>query len=239
MNLVIDIGNTRAKVFAFDGTEPVETLITDHTLSGVHDFAQKWNCQCGIYSTTARMTTEGLRELEMLPFPIMRLTGQTPVPVNVTYHTKDTLGADRLAAIVGARTLQPEGNLLVIDSGTCLTYDFLDAEDHYRGGNISPGLQLRLQAMHEHTALLPLIDREGDAPQLGYDTETALRGGVVWGLTHEIEGYIAYFTEKYPRISVFLTGGDAKNLPISAKYRIFADDFIVPRGLNTILRYNQ
>ena len=131
------------------------------------------------------------------------------------------------------------GELLVIDSGTCITYDFLDAENHYQGGNIAPGLRLRLMAMHEHTALLPLIDGDGEAPELGYDTATALRSGVVWGIKYEIEGYIRRFRRKYPHVSVFLTGGDIKKLRISTKSSIFADDFLVPRGLNQILDYNE
>ena len=239
MNLIIDIGNTRAKVVAFEGDKMEEMMTTNHNLCGVTEFAQRLKCQRGIFSTTAKITDEGHNVLCTLGFPMMRLTGQTPVPVDVKYHTKETLGTDRLAAIVGARTLLPEGDILVIDSGTCLTIDFLDAQNHFIGGNISPGLEMRLRAMHEGTALLPLIGREGDTPELGFDTATALRSGVVWGLKHEIEGYIRQFRKKYPLVSVFLTGGDIKNLGISAKRRIFADDFIVLRGLNTILAYNE
>ena len=238
MKLIIDIGNTRAKVFVFKGKRMVEGLITDHSLGGVKEFAQRMKCERGIYSTTARIPEEGKEELSSLGFPMIQLTGQTPVPINIMYHTTETLGADRIAGIVGARTLMPKGDLLVIDTGTCITFDFLDNENHYRGGNISPGLAMRLRAMHEGTALLPLIDREGDAPELGFDTATALRSGVVWGMKYEIEGYIRRFRRKYPSVSVFLTGGDVKNLGISAKSRTFADDFIVPRGLNTILEFN-
>ena len=243
MNLIIDIGNTRAKVLAFEGTEIVDKMTTDHQLSGVKDFAKKMKCERGIFSTTAHMTKEGQEVLKTLGIPVMQLTGNTRVPVDVKYHTKETLGADRLAAIVGARTLQPDGDILVIDSGTCITIDFLDAQNHFLGGNISPGLEMRLRAMHEGTALLPLIGREGEVPELGTDTATALRSGVVWGMKHEIEGYIRQFRKKYPCVSVFLTGGDIKKLALgianSAKSRIFADDFIVPRGLNTILAYNE
>ena len=238
MRLIIDIGNSRAKVAAFEGGEPVELFVTDHSLKGLREFAWRTGCQNGIFSTTARMTEEGIKELESVGFPIMQLTGETRVPVEVTYHTKETLGADRIAGIVGARSLKPEGNLLVIDSGTCLTIDFLDAENHYQGGNISPGVEMRLRAMHEGTALLPLIDREGEVPKLGYDTATALRSGVIIGMTHEIEGYIRQFREKYPQLSVFLTGGDAFHIDMSEENCIFADKFLVLRGLNHILAYN-
>ena len=239
MKLIIDIGNTRAKVFAFEGGNIVEHFATDHKLTGVLEFAKRMGCRQGIYSSVARIPEEGRRVLESLPFAIRQLTGETPVPVGILYHTTETLGADRIAAIVGARTLMPEGDLLVIDTGTCITFDFLDSDNHYLGGNISPGLGLRLRAMHEHTALLPLIEGEGETPELGYDTATALRSCVVWGMKYEIEGYIRRFRRKYPHVSVFLTGGDTKKLGISTKSSIFADDFIVPRGLNTILDYNE
>jgi len=247
MNLIIDIGNTRAKVFAFQGDDIVEGMTTGHTLEGVGEFARRTGCRQGIYSTTAHIPDEGRRVLESLGFGMMQLTGRTAVPVDILYHTTETLGADRIAGIVGARTLQPEGDLLVIDTGTCITIDFLDATDHYLGGNISPGLAMRLRAMHEGTAALPLIAVEGESPELGFDTATALRSGAVWGIRHEIEGYIRAFRQKYPHLSVFLTGGDAKYLDISVKNRIFApenvkvvtDERLVPRGLNTILEYNK
>ena len=238
MNLIIDIGNTRAKAFAFESDEIIESMATDHKLTGLEEFAQRMGCRQGIYSSVAHIPEEGYKALESVGFPMMQLTGQTPVPVHILYHTTETLGADRIAAIVGARTMQPEGYLLVIDSGTCITYEFLDEENNYLGGNISPGLEMRLKAMHEHTALLPLISREGEAPEMGYDTATALRSGVVWGIKYEIEGCIRHFREKYPQISVFLTGGDIKYLDMSLKSSIFADDFIVPKGLNEILLYN-
>ena len=239
MNLVIDIGNTRAKAFAFEGGEIADSLVTDHRLTGLVEFARRTGCRQGIYSTTAHIPDEGRRVLDGLGFEMMQLTGRTRVPVDIMYHTTETLGADRIAAIVGARTLQPQGDLLVIDTGTCITIDILDGKDHYPGGNISPGLEMRLKAMNKWTAALPLIGREGETPELGYDTATALRSGVVWGMRYEIEGYIRAFRQKYPRLSVFLTGGDAKKLDISPKFINFADDFLVPRGLNQILNYNQ
>lgn len=253
MNLIIDIGNTRAKAFAFEGDEIVESMATDHKLTGLVEFAQRMGCRQGIYSSVAHIPREGYEALESLGFPMLQLTGQTPVPVNILYHTTETLGADRIAAIMGARTLQKTGHLLVIDSGTCITYEFLDAENNYMGGNISPGLDMRLRAMHEGTALLPLIDREGEAPEMGYDTATALRSGVVWGIKYEIEGYIRQFCKNYSPVSVFLTGGNVKILGISKESCIFApestigscqdstilvDDYLVARGLNAILAYN-
>lgn len=239
MNLIIDIGNTRAKLTVFDGEEPIASTVTTHDLTGVEELAAKHNCRRGIVSTTAGLTGEAERKMAALPFPVLRMRGETPVPLTVTYRSRHTLGTDRLAAAVGARTLMPEGELLVVDAGTCVTIDFVDADNNYRGGNISPGLEMRLRAMHEGTARLPEVSSEGEVPEVGFDTVTALRSGAVRGLRMEIEGYIRHFRQKYPDVSVFLTGGDAKKLGISEEFIIFAPDFIVPRGLNTILRYNQ
>ena len=244
MNLIIDIGNTRAKAFVFEGNRIVEGLATDHTLKGIADLAQRTGCQRGIFSSVAYIPEEGTKALASMGFPILQLTGQTPTPIRILYRTKETLGADRIAGIMGARLLKPEGDLLVIDAGTCITFDFLDSENYLRGGNISPGLGLRLRAMHDGTALLPLIEGDGEAPELGFDTATAMRSGVVWGMKYEIEGYIRHFGQEYPDISVFLTGGDIKKLGISKENCNFASDFrtddlLVPRGLNYILNYNQ
>jgi len=239
MNLIIDIGNTRAKLFAFEGNQLVSHCTCDYNLSEIGHFIEKNACTQGILSTTAKLTNDADRHIEELPFKVLRMTGTTPTPVQVKYHTPETLGTDRLAAVVGAQALCPGRDILVIDCGTCVTYDLLDAEGCYWGGNISPGLGMRFTALHRQTARLPLIDAEGDLPEVGYDTQTAIRSGVIQGLQYEIKGYIGQLKQRFPALSVFLTGGDAKKLDISEECCIFADDFIVPRGLNLILNYNK
>lgn len=238
MRLIIDIGNSRAKVAVFDGTELVSSMRTDHDLTDLPDMVTLYPCQQGIVSTTAGLTERAEQRIAALPFEVLRMTGETPVPIQVLYHTPQTLGSDRLAAVVGAWAQYPKRNILIIDAGSCITYDFLDNEGNYRGGNISPGLGMRLNALHEHTARLPKIDSEGDTPEVGYDTETAIRSGVCIGIRHEIEGYIKAFREKYPDVLVFLTGGDAFHLDMSKENCTFADEFLVLRGLNNILAYN-
>ena len=240
MHLTIDIGNTRGKLVVFDekGNPKAETITDGRTLENMAEFAACHQCRKGIVSSTIGLTKEAERHLDRLPFPVLRLTGKTPLPIRNRYRTPDTLGTDRLAAVVGAWTLQPGHNLLVVDCGTCITYDFIDSEGSYRGGNISPGVNMRLKALHEQTARLPLIAPNGETPEIGYDTATAIRSGVLLGIRNEIEGYIRRMQEKYPQVSVFLTGGDAINLAFQSDCTIFADDFIVPRGLNQILAYN-
>lgn len=239
MNLIIDIGNTRAKLFAFNGDQLIDNLVCSDNLAELSHFTEKNKCNRGILSTTAGLTTEAEKNISKLPFDVLRMTGLTPTPINVQYHTPQTLGTDRLAAIVAAHDIKPDSNVLVIDCGTCVTYDILDAQGNYWGGNISPGLEMRLEAMHKFTARLPLVTADGDLPEVGYDTQTAIRSGAIKGLRHEIEGYIRQFRQKFTTLSVFLTGGDAKKLGMSEENCIFAFDFLVPYGLNLILNYNK
>lgn len=240
MNLIIDIGNTCAKLVAFDGYEPIEELRVDkgewHLL---RSFCNKYDFEKGICSSVVGFDEEVSSALSSLTFPLMRLVcGKTQVPVKCAYLTPETLGADRLAAVVAANYLQPGRNILVVDIGTCITFDFISAEGIYEGGNISLGPTMRLKALHEFTAKLPLVERRGTAPDMGNTTETAIRSGVVLGVKYEVEGYVKHFMEKHPDLLVYLTGGVHMDLHFSERIPTFANDFIVPIGLNRILEYN-
>lgn len=237
--MIIDIGNTVAKLVAFDGDEPVEEIRTcNDSLSALGAFATKYAFTHGIVGTVKGLTAEAEEQLRSLKIPILRFSHQTPVPITNRYKSPETLGADRLAAAVGASSLKPGKDLLIIDAGTCVTYEVIDAKGNYWGGNIAPGMQMRLRSLNEFTAKLPLVSAEGDVPGMGYDTETAIRSGVLRGMKYEIEGYIRSMRRKYPHLLVFLTGGDKINFDTTIKSIIFADKFIVPRGLNKILDYN-
>lgn len=237
--MIIDIGNTVAKLVAFDGDEPVEEIRTcNDSLSALGAFATKYAFTHGIVGTVKGLTAEAEEQLRSLKIPILRFSPQTPVPITNRYKSPETLGADRLAAAVGASSLKPGKDLLIIDAGTCVTYEVIDAKGNYWGGNIAPGMQMRLRSLNEFTAKLPLVSAEGDVPGMGYDTETAIRSGVLRGMKYEIEGYIRSMRRKYPHLLVFLTGGDKINFDATIKSIIFADKFIVPRGLNKILDYN-
>lgn len=240
MNLIIDIGNTCAKLVAFDGDTPVEELRIDpgewHLLDS---FCCKYAFTQGILSTVATLYDEARQAISQLPFPLLRLeSGVTPVPVRNTYKTPHTLGSDRIAAVVGAHYLQPDRDVLVIDIGTCITYDMVTADGTYLGGNISLGPTMRLKALNAFTSKLPLVERKGETLDLGNSTETAIRSGVTMGIAYEIEGYIRHFAAKHPQLLVYLTGGVHMDLHFSEKIPIFANDFIVPLGLNRILAYN-
>lgn len=239
MKLIIDIGNTVAKLVAFDGDEPVEEVRTSNeSLAALGAFAAKYAFTHGIVGAVREITPQAEVRLQALHIPLLRFTSSTPVPITNRYRTPQTLGSDRLAAAVGARSLKPGKDLLIIDAGTCVTYEVIDALGNYWGGNIAPGMHMRLRALHEFTAKLPLVEAEGAVPGMGYDTDTAIRSGVLRGMKYEIEGYIRSMRAKYPKLLVFLTGGDKINFDTTIKSIIFADKFIVPRGLNKILDYN-
>lgn len=240
MKLIIDIGNTSAKLVAFDGDEPVEEQKTSGcTLEALPAFIQKYPFERGIVSTVRGLSSEAQSQLEALPFPMLYFSPDTPVPINNRYRTPQTLGSDRLAAVVGASTLVPGKDLLIIDAGTCITYEVIDARGNYWGGNIAPGMKMRLRALHEYTAKLPMVRPDGPVPGMGYDTETAIRSGVLRGMKYEIEGYIHSMRRKFPELVIFLTGGDKIKFDARVKNIIMADDYIVPRGLNRILDFNR
>lgn len=204
------------------------------------DFCDKYHFKHGIFSTVVTLSDEFKEAISGLPFPVMQLvSGVTPVPIINKYKTPATLGTDRLAAAVGAFYKNRGHDMLIIDVGTCITYDFVTAAGEYIGGNISPGPTLRLKALNMFTDSLPLVERKGDTPAMGTDTETAIRSGVMRGIEHEIEGYVDDFLSKYPNLLIYLTGGVELNLRISEKKCIFADKYIVPEGLNRILIYNK
>lgn len=239
MNLIIDIGNTSAKLVAFNGEQPIDEVRTSNTtLEGLLEFTKKYPFEKGILGSVFKTTDQIEKQLNLLQFPLLRLNAETPIPIQNQYKTPHTLGADRLAAAIGAYTLFPGHDILIVDAGTCLTYEFIDSNGIYHGGNIAPGMQMRLKALHAYTAKLPLVKSDGETPELGFNTDTAIRSGVIQGMKFEIEGYINYFRKKYPHLLVFLTGGDNFNFDTTIKSIIFADKFIVPRGLNRILAYN-
>ena len=237
MNLVIDIGNTTGKYFCFEGDElQAHGSEEGHRLTFL-DYIDK-DVTAAIVSTVVDLEPAAEARLNTLSCPVLRFTASIQTPLRNCYRTPATLGTDRLAAAVGAWAQKPHRPLLVIDAGSCITFDFVTAEGEYVGGNIAPGLHARLRAIGDYFPRLPHVSAEGDTPELGYDTETAIRAGVIWGMKHEIEGYIATFRKKYEDLLVFLTGGDEFRLDDTVKSCIFADHFIVPRGLNHILCYH-
>jgi type III pantothenate kinase len=190
------------------------------------------------------LAASGIVEKSLLDFlqaqsNFILLSDQTPIPITNAYGTPKTLGKDRLASAVAAHYLFPEKNCLIIDCGTCTTYNFIDEKGIFLGGNITPGLKMRLEAMHTLTAKLPLVELEkNDIALVGNDTKTALLSGAQLGALYEIEGFIDAYVQRFGKIRTLLTGGNADFFVNRLKNQIFADSNLVLVGLNVILKYN-
>ena len=169
----------------------------------------------------------------------MELTEKTPLPIDNQYGTPKTLGKDRIAAVMGAYRLFPNQNCLVIDAGTCITYDLLTKHKTYLGGNISPGIDMRLKAMHQFTAKLPLVERGQQERIWGTSTETALRNGGQFGALYELEAFIRVCKEKFDPLTVVLTGGDGNFFAENLKTKIFARPNLVEWGLLEIFQFSK
>lgn len=201
-------------------------------------FLDAHTVDAAIFSTVTTPDPEALSLLRQRVHCFVHFDHTSQIPVRIGYHTPHTLGLDRIAAVVGASMECPGRPVLIVDAGTCVTYDLLTADGTFVGGNIAPGIRLRLLAMHEHTGKLPLVDDSGEIPEIGFSTETAMRAGATLGVAYEIEGYMARLNEVYPDLFVFLTGGDALKLAAKIKSRIFVNENLVLTGLNRILQEN-
>lgn len=240
MNLIIEQGNTSTKVavYSSEGRMQTSCIYKELTYSALESFFEKYDLRHGIMSTVIQPDCKLLSSLENTLLYFIFLDGNVPVPIKVQYQTPDTLGRDRLAAVVGAHYLRPEENILVIDAGTAITYELLEASGIYRGGNISPGMTTRFRALNHFTGKLPLIQEEENIPKIGYSTKTAIQAGVVNGIIYEMDGYIDDLRREYTDLLVFLTGGHSFYFERRLKNSIFADINLVLTGLNRILEYN-
>ena len=240
MNIIIDIGNTRTKLAVFDQDSLVEAeAVEGSPLKSIQALTARLQIEAGMVSSVADVAGDVVAALAELPFPVLPFTPATPVPIANSYHTPATLGSDRLAAAVGAAWLYQGSYVLVVDAGSCVTFDVVDSTGSYVGGNIAPGINMRLVAMHEHTRRLPLVGTTGETPAIGYDTETALRAGAVVGLQHEIEGYVSSLSRTSDDLKVVLTGGDCESLHPDVAVPVYIEHNLVAYGLNRVLLYNK
>ena len=239
MNLVIDIGNSRAKIAQIDRDEIVQYWSVEQLDTSFFDKISFDHIDKAILCSV-KQKTEDIRDMisPRVSF-YMELTDKTPVPVEILYHSKDTLGKDRIAAVVGANNIFPDANVLVIDIGTAITYELINQKNQYTGGNISPGIRLRFRALNQYTDKLPLVEaEETQGFSFGKTTKEAILNGVMNGISHEINGYIENLKHDYPNLKVILTGGDVDFFVNNLKNSIFVDSKLVLKGLNRILEYN-
>lgn len=237
MNIVIDQGNTSAKVALFKEKELLNVFHFESlSQEALHKIMTGKDVKQGILCAVKQVDAAIVSYLESRLPVFFELHKQMRMPLGLDYLTPQTLGMDRIAAATGAYMQQAGKNLLVIDMGTAITVDFVDKNGCYKGGNISPGPELRFRALHYFTDKLPLINEQGDVPALGYDTATAIRSGVMEGIVREMDSYIRDYEKKY-NVFTFLTGGYSFYFESKLKSPIFVDENLVLRGLNEILNY--
>lgn len=231
---VIDIGNTRIKAAAFNSTGELIRKQYFDDLNACYQWFKQENIRSVIVSSVAQASTD-----QVEGFEIHNLSYLSALPFNNHYESKETLGVDRIAALAAAATQFPNQASLIFDIGTCMTIDFLDRELNYSGGNISPGIELRLKAMHQMTGRLPLVNVNEAFGEMGNSTRQAMANGVLIGMQHEIEGYINNYISKYPDLQIILCGGDYTHFVIPSKYKIFANENFVLEGLHALLLLNE
>lgn len=241
MNLTIDIGNTRSKLAIFNQGEILEQMvvmeISVELLKTVLDRHKQ--IQGIILSSVKNVDSEMVSFLNAIPAYFIELNEKTVLPIDNQYKTKNTLGKDRLAAIVGANNILPKHNVLVIDMGTAITFDFITSQNQYLGGTISPGMEMRFKALNHFTDQLPLLHKKESFDLIASSTESAIISGIQNGIIHEINGYINTLKNKYNDLKTFLTGGDAIFFDKKVKNTIFVNLNLNHIGLNTILEFNR
>ena len=239
MNLCIDQGNSCVKIAVFDNHELIYTASFEQfTSKEIAVLFERFTINNCILSSVIGNNNSVVQELSSMTVFFILLNHLTPIPIQNNYKTPETLGKDRLAAVVGANYIMPCSNLLVIDAGTAITFDFIDADQNYWGGTISPGISLRFRALHEFTQKLPLVEIPLVMPQVGDNTLTAIQLGVMQGVIYEIDGYIDILKNQHHQLSAFLTGGSTIFIETNLKNAIFAEPNLVLIGLNRILEYN-
>lgn len=237
--LCLDVGNTRYKVAVFDNCDAIIHFNSFYEFEkDIFDkIVEKYQIENGIICSTRNINDDVTHHIQS-KLNLLNMDQQLILPVDIRYKTPKTLGKDRLAAVVAATTLYPNQNNIIIDAGTCITFDFVDRSRTYHGGNIAPGIRMRLQAMNAFTDKLPLVEPKLNQDFLGKSTEEALQNGAVKGAIFEFESFIHHICEIFGPSSVILTGGDANYFEDTNKNKIFVHSNLVLKGLNEIMKIN-
>lgn len=240
MNLTIDIGNTRSKFAIFNNGEIIDVITKNELFIEVIGKILKKHPRLdnAIISSVRDINSSIIKFLESNFKFFIELTSETQVPVENLYETKNTLGKDRLAAVIGANNIFPNSNVLVIDMGTAITFDFINKNNQYLGGTISPGLEMRFKALNHFTGKLPLLEKNEKFNLVANNTENAIISGVQNGIIFEVDSYITRLKHEYEGLRTILTGGDAIFFDKMLKNTIFVNSNLNHIGLNKILEYN-
>jgi len=239
MNLIVDIGNTRIKIAVFNTDELIynEVITKEFFVKTVLNLIEKFNCKNAIISSVGILKKNEIDQIKA-KIKVIELNITTKTPFFNKYDTPKTLGVDRIALVAAAVSKYQNQNVLIIDAGTCITFDFVTAEKKYLGGAISPGIEMRYKALNKFTKKLPLLTPKEVVSFIGTSTETCIHSGVINGVIGEIDSVVDKYRKKNKDLTVVLTGGDANFLSNRLKNVIFANPFFLLEGLNTILTYN-
>ena len=241
--ICFDFGNTRLKVALFENEQLVEELLLqDDSTTSIEALLATFKPDFSILSSVINHNP-AMETVLANATQFHKLSHISKVNFTTPVGKPSTIGADRLALAAAAVHFYPNKNNLVIGLGSCITYNFINQYHQFLGGSISPGLQMRFKSMHDFTALLPIVEREGDPnwcnfPVIGYDTKTNLQSGVIEGIYFEIAGYIDFYSNRYGNFNVVLTGGDAGYFARRLKNKIFADKNFLFKGLYAISEVN-
>lgn len=241
--LTVDIGNTRIKWGVFENNQLLEKKVS--TAEDLSDTAREWSVnfpeiQLAMVCIVGKFSQKSEQILQQY-WKLFVVTSNFPFPFKISYETPETLGADRLTLAAAAYGQFPQKNVLIIDAGTCITYDFIDAQSVYQGGAISPGLGLRYQSLNDYTRHLPLLQPAVPEHVTGKSTAGSIHSGIVHGVLNEIDGVVTHYQLFYKDLTVILTGGNAEFLQDKLKNSIFANSNFLLEGLNFLsgfIEYN-
>ena len=240
MNLIIDVGNSYVKLAVFKGIdiEYKTTVELNRILKELKAIKKEFKLiEHAIISSVGKLEKRDLSAISKY-FDIIILDANIKVPFKNLYKTPKTLGVDRIALVCASMINYSNNNVLIIDAGTCITYDFINNKNEYLGGAISPGIRVRYKSLNNLTANLPLLETEMPKNIVGESTEESIHSGVIHGVLNEIDGVIESYKMNYLDLTVILTGGDGKFLSKQLKSSIFANPNFLLEGLNFILQYN-
>ena len=240
MNLVVDIGNNFFKLGIFENSNLVFSFFdkNDKIDVEIEKIIRSYSkITSALISNVSSIKINDI--LNKLNIKIYELDSTFIFPFKLNYKTPESLGNDRLALAAAATILFPNSNNLVIDAGTCITIDFIDNNNYFMGGSISPGVKMRYDSLNHYTANLPLLKNENNFNYPGDSTNASIHAGIIGGVSNEINGFIKQINSRNDKVNVILTGGDAKILSKTLKITIFANQNFILEGLNSILNLNK
>ena len=246
MNLAIDIGNTLVKTAIFKDNELLSfSSFEDLSVSVLKSLLEKNPSVENVILSSVIIRDNSISDFLRNGYHYVELTSETRIPIVNLYQSPHTLGNDRIACAVGANSIFPGCDVLAVDAGTCIKYDFVNSRNQYLGGGISPGIEMRFRALNNFTGKLPLVSYRYFDKLIGENTDESILSGVMNGVAEELRGIVHRYAEQYPDVRVVFTGGYLKfferifNISHTEKSSIFADPFLVLKGLNQILNFNE